>query len=123
MDGDSVRVVRSRQSGRVTSVADAGNLRGGEGNDSDVRVVAIHRVEVVEISTGCAQYQDAGAMVDRWQGEYSMFESKPHAVLDSTPNPRSRNDVTVFDSKAKAPISARQPTRQTRGATPKPYSS
>ena len=58
-DGDAKRVVRPGEFGRVEPAFDVGDLRGGEGDDFDLRVVPVDEVEVVEVASGRAQDEDA----------------------------------------------------------------
>src|SRR5262249_49762564 len=59
MDLDAVRVVRTRERGRVHTVVDERDLRGGERDDLGLGVVAIDGIEVVEVAAGGSHDQDA----------------------------------------------------------------
>ncbi len=58
MDRNPVRVQRSGQLRRIAAIVDVGDLRRGERHDAVRGVVAIHRVEVVEVPTGGPQDDD-----------------------------------------------------------------
>src|SRR5207247_6574104 len=58
-DGDSVRIPRACEGGRILAGLDAGNLSGGEGDDLNRWVVAENDVEVVEVPSGGSTDWDA----------------------------------------------------------------
>ncbi len=53
-DRDAVGIAGAGEFGREPAAVDAGNLRGGEGDDLDGRIVAQRDEEVVEVAPGRA---------------------------------------------------------------------
>ena len=56
-DLDPVRISPPGELGRIRTVVDVGDLRSGEGNDFDLRIVSKHDVERVEVSSAGARDQ------------------------------------------------------------------
>jgi len=56
---DTVGVTGPRQLRRVAAIVDVGNLGGGEADDLEIRIGTKERVEVVEVTPGCAEDQHA----------------------------------------------------------------
>jgi hypothetical protein len=55
-DRDAVGVTRSGERRRVHAVRDAGDLRGGEGDDARLGVITVDDVEVMEVAPAGAHH-------------------------------------------------------------------
>ena len=68
-DRDSLRIKAARELGRIAAPVDVGDLRRGEGDHLVARVVAEHDVEVVEVTTGRTEDDDAcgGCVACSWR--------------------------------------------------------
>jgi hypothetical protein len=55
------------------TVGNAGDLRGGKGNNLKLRVVSIHHIEIVKITTGCPHNDSSLARCGSTRKARSLF--------------------------------------------------